>query len=113
MGLRLVLITSALTVLVSCGDEVKTVAIEDPNLPIDVTRLYNLHCLDCHGDDGKLGLGGANDLSTSTLSLDARIDVITNGSVNGKMRPFGIENYGDLTDREIEELAKHIEILRK
>ena len=41
--------------------------------------IYTTNCLVCHGSDGSLGLSGAFDLSKSALTLDERIEVITNG----------------------------------
>jgi hypothetical protein len=55
----------------------------------------------------------AKDLVSSSMSKEDRIDLITNGSENGKMQPFGIKHYGDLNDVEIEAVAIYIEELRE
>ena len=41
--------------------------------------IFKTYCILCHGADGKLGLNGAKDMSISELSLEERIEVITNG----------------------------------
>lgn len=70
-------------------------------------QLYTDNCMVCHGVDGKAGMSGATDLSTSVLSHESTMDVITNGR-NG-MRPFGSQ----FSKEEIEAIAKHVESLRK
>lgn len=95
--------------LISCGPAPAGTHIDGP---IDPVALYQLHCTDCHGADGKLGLTGATDLSISVIDLEARVDIIENGSENGKMSPFGIEHYGSLSDEQIAALATFIETLR-
>ena len=69
--------------------------------------IYRENCLVCHGEDGKAGMAGATDLSTSTLSHEAAVSVVTNGR-NG-MRSFASE----LSAQDIEAVVKHIETLRK
>ncbi len=49
--------------------------------------LFGKNCVVCHGADGRLGLNGARDLSLSILTLEERINVITNG--RNLMTPFG------------------------
>ncbi len=44
------------------------------------------YCVACHGNDGKLAINGAKDFSESVLTLEERIEVITNGQ--GMMTPF-------------------------
>ena len=44
-----------------------------------VKRIYQMKCSICHGTDGKLMIGGAPDLSISTISLEERIALITYG----------------------------------
>ena len=33
----------------------------------------------CHGDDGKLGLNNSKDLTVSKLTIEERVDIVTNG----------------------------------
>ncbi len=42
-------------------------------------KLYKLHCITCHGLYGDMGASGAYNLQTSQLTLEERIEVITNG----------------------------------
>ncbi|MBL4706162.1 MAG: cytochrome c [Flavobacteriales bacterium] len=101
---------------IGCGTGELTV-IED-NGPttvteVDAKKLYNRHCVDCHGMKGDLGLMGAESLVSSSMSFDNRISIITDGSKNGKMKPFGIAHYGDLNPVEVEAVATYIESLRQ
>ena len=48
--------------------------------------IYKQYCVICHGADGKLGVSEAKDLSASTISLEERINQITNGK--GLMTPY-------------------------
>ena len=48
--------------------------------------IYKTYCVACHGVDGKLNLNGAKDFTQSTLALDERKSIITNGK--GLMTPF-------------------------
>ncbi|MBT4775454.1 MAG: cytochrome c [Crocinitomicaceae bacterium] len=92
----------------SISTEVGPTTLEEVN----VLKLYIRHCVDCHGENGDLGLMGAKSLVTSAMPISERIELITHGSKNGKMKPFGVEHYGDLNTIEIEALAKYIETLR-
>ncbi|MCB9285261.1 MAG: c-type cytochrome [Lewinellaceae bacterium] len=42
-------------------------------------QLYRTYCVACHGAKGNMGGSGAFDLTVSPLTLDQRIEVITNG----------------------------------
>ena len=70
--------------------------------------IYTLKCEPCHGDDGKLGVLAAADLSVSTLSLEDRKEVLSDGRILTVMRAFKHE----LTPGEIEAVASYIEELR-
>lgn len=70
-------------------------------------QLYSENCVICHGQNGKAGMSGATDLSTSVLSHEATVNVIANGR-NG-MRAFS----NQFSKEEIEAVAKHVESLRK
>lgn len=55
---------------------------EQPNKQpknLSASKIYTLYCQQCHGNKGNLLLNGASDFTKSTLTLEERIDVITNG----------------------------------
>lgn len=64
-------------------------------------------CTSCHGQDGKLGLSGAKDLTASTLDLDSKIEIIRNGKA--PMAGYA----GVLTDEQIKAVAEYTETLKK
>lgn len=66
------------------GNEVKskTNSSNINTLP-DGYELYQENCMACHGRDGKLGLTGANDLSSTALNLSEIKETIKNGTSNG------------------------------
>ena len=69
--------------------------------------VYKQYCVICHGSDGTLGVSDATDLSTSTATLEDRIEQITNGK--GLMTP-----YKDiLSEDQIKSVAEYVEELRK
>ncbi len=60
-------------------------------------------CTTCHGDNGKLGMSGAKDLSVTQLSHAGIVEIITNGKT-----PMAA--YKDaLTAEQIEAVASYIE----
>lgn len=70
-------------------------------------ELYSASCAKCHGEDGKLNLLGAKDLSVSTMDLNARIEIIKNGK--NAMTPFS----GMLNEEQIKAVAEYTEMLKK
>lgn len=46
---------------------------------IDGSRIYKTYCVTCHGLYGDMGGVGAFDLTITTLTLEEKIEVITNG----------------------------------
>lgn len=73
----------------------------------EAAKTYALKCGMCHGEDGKLMLAGAPDLSASNLSREDRIALITYGK--GTMPP----QQGVLDDAAIAAVADHLETLRR
>ena len=73
------------------------------------SSLYTLHCAACHGEDGKKGISGAADLSSSKLSDKEIRNTIVNGNDKGMM-PFK-----DLITKpaEIDSLVSFVKTLRK
>lgn len=74
---------------------------------IDGKEIFDISCSPCHGDDGKLGLMAAPDLSITHFDLAASIEIIKSGK--GAMTPFD----GSLNDNQINAVAKYIETLKK
>jgi cytochrome c553 len=68
--------------------------------------IYQSLCIDCHGSDGKKGLFKAPDLTTSKLTLQQRLDVISNGK--GLMQPYSRQ----LNEEEIESVLEYIGSLK-
>ena len=66
-------------------------------------EIYNNKCITCHGVDGKLGLSGAKDLSTSILTHDEKIAIVKNGK--NSMMSFN----GQLDEGQIEAVVEYVE----
>jgi len=95
--------------LVSCGTETKPPAGDtSARAPVspDGAALFESKCVLCHGGDGKRGVGGATDLTISTLSHDSAVKVVSNGRL--AMRPFKEE----MSAEEIEAVVRYAESLR-
>ena len=74
----------------------------------DVTEgkeIYRNYCVACHGETGDLALNGAKKFPESTLNLEERILVITNG--RNMMTPFK----GLLNEEEIKAVAAYTMVL--
>jgi len=69
--------------------------------------IYDQYCKLCHGDDGKLGLSGAADLSTSQMSRDEIIQIIEKGKGN----MIGYKHV--LKAEEIDEVVNYVMRLRE
>lgn len=80
--------------------------LEDAQLA-NAKAIYTQVCETCHGPDGAKGLGGAANLTVSTLSLQDRINVVENG--RGLMPGFGSQ----LTEQEAQALAAYTMTLKK
>ena len=52
----------------------------------DGKKIYKQYCVTCHGLYGDMGASGAFNLTTSELSVEERVNVITNG--RNTMTPF-------------------------
>ena len=68
-------------------------------------QFYNTNCALCHGRNGKLGLNGAKDLTTSVLTKAEMLAVVTNG--RNTMMPY--KNV--LSAKEIDAVVKHVRSL--
>lgn len=70
-------------------------------------EVFGERCTSCHGADGKLGFGGAKDLTISAKSLPEIINQVTNGK--GAMAPY--KNI--LSVEEIDSVSAYALSLRK
>ena len=75
--------------IIACGggdsaDTNATAAAEKPK--VDGEKIYKQYCITCHGLYGDMGASGAFNLITSELTVDERVEVITNG--RNLMTPF-------------------------
>lgn len=68
---------------------------------------FRQYCVTCHGADGTLGLNGAKDLTVSALSVEERVNIITNGKK--LMTPFNTL----LSAQEIQAVAEYTQTLKK
>ncbi|MDX1910842.1 MAG: cytochrome c [Saprospiraceae bacterium] len=73
----------------------------------DGQAVFRKNCVTCHGADGALGLNGAKDLGQSTLTLEERVNIITNGKK--LMTPFN----AILSPAEIQAVAVYTQTLKK
>lgn len=110
IGMKKYLLTGITLVLCgvavfSCGGNSEAAKKESKGA-VNGEQIYADNCVICHGKDGKAGMSGATDLSTSTLPHEGAVHVVTHGR-NG-MRPFT-----ELTKEEIEAVVSHVETLRK
>jgi mono/diheme cytochrome c family protein len=96
--------------LTACGQQTETTtsdnSSEEKDPLISGKNVYEENCAICHGGDGKLGSGGAKDLSVSNISQKESIQIIRDGK--GGMTPFR----SLLTSEEIDNVALYIEQLR-
>lgn len=80
--------------IISCGESRK---LKDEN----IKETFKQYCALCHGMDGSLQLNGAKDFSESSLTLEERVNIISNGK--NTMTPFK----GILSPEQIQSLAEY------
>jgi len=104
MVLRKIFFISCAAILwVACGSSSGDTAASntDPITPEQAKTLFIRKCATCHGTEGNMEIGGAKNLTASTLSKEEVLDQIRHGK--GNMPPFGEV----LTTKEIEAIAQH------
>ena len=75
----------------------------DKIIALSGKEIFEQKCMLCHGNDGKLGVGGAKDLSITQLPHSGIIDIITNGK--NTMAAYK----ETLSPEQIEAVASYIE----
>lgn len=73
----------------------------------DGKKIYNQFCVVCHGSSGDMGSSGAFDLTTTKLTVEEKINVITNG--RNTMTPYK----GLLSEEKIRAVAEYTEKFKK
>lgn len=73
----------------------------------DGAKIYKTYCVTCHGLYGDMGASGAFNLQTTQLTLEERVQVITNG--RNAMTPFA----NLLTPEQIQAVAEYTLTLKK
>ncbi len=68
--------------------------------------VYNAACVNCHGEDGKLGKSGAKDISLSVLSKEEKIQLIHKGK-------NGMPSFRHLlSDEQVEAVVGYLDSLK-
>lgn len=107
IGRYLVLGAIAFTVS-SCGDQQRSDSEPTAEQSMNAGEVFfEDRCAVCHGMDGKAGISGATDLSTSKLSDDQIKNLILNGQ--NTMPPFKLFIK---SDTELAETIEHVKSLR-
>jgi len=100
----------AVLLLASCGGATQGDGLNPPEgyKSRSGKTMYVNYCTACHGDDGKLGSGGAKDLTVSKVDSLEIVDILNNGK-NGM--PRQIQYFK--SDEEIGNTIDYIKSLRK
>lgn len=103
---NVLMMMGALTaLLLACGGSGSGATAPDVAGRPNGSKIFRTHCTLCHGNDGRLGINGAKDLSASTLSRAEMIALVSNG--RGAMAPYRQV----LTKAEIEAVVDHLRSL--
>ncbi len=78
---RFLFIGIPILVLNACSTEQvsDSTTVDESNVVVSGKKIYDNNCMACHGSDGKLGAGGALDLSTSKMSTEEMSTIIDEG----------------------------------
>lgn len=82
LTIKLVLPSMFSLLIFSCKLEKK----EEVSTKPDGKTIYMDRCTSCHGMDGKLGFGGAKDITSSRKTIEEIVNQVTNGK--GAMAPY-------------------------
>lgn len=113
MVLRASLLTFLVIGLIACASkspesETSSEVKQEPMNTEDARNVYTLHCVSCHGIDGKKKASKAADLSKSIMTEAGIRRNILKGNKEGMMPYEQI-----LSKREVEGLVKFVKTLRK
>jgi len=99
-ALSLLMITASYG-LAEMGRKQKAVVVPEGVTVADGKSLYELNCKLCHGDDGKLGMAGAKDISVTEMNAATIKQTILNGK--------GMMNKIAMTDEQATAVAAYVE----
>ncbi len=98
--------SALLVVLVACSASIG--APSGQAGPVETgAEIFRAACVMCHGADGRSGVAGAKDLTTSNLSRGEMAAVVANGK--GAMIGFK----GRLTSAQIDLVVEHVRTLHR
>lgn len=103
---RVTLFLGMISSIIACEQGPKAIKRPAKTSEVSGFKIFKQYCKTCHGADGSLGLNGAKDLRISGLSIEQRIETITNGK--GVMTPFETI----LTAEEIKAVAEYTTTLK-
>lgn len=108
--MRVYIVTALVALLVSCGGKSPS---GTSNSGEDYESrsgelIYQQQCERCHGPDGKMGTGGAKDLSKSKMDSLGIVNILERGKNGMPRQMHNIEN-----EEELNNLIDHIKSLRK
>lgn len=99
-ALSLLMITASYG-LAEMGRKQKAVVVPEGVAAADGKSLYELNCKLCHGDDGKLGMAGASDLSKTVMDAATIKQTVLNGK--------GMMNKIEMNDEQATAVAAYVE----
>ncbi len=102
--MKFLLLFSGLIIFASCSEQQNTINVSEAS---NVRTIYLRKCNACHGEEGNKGLGGAKDLTTSTLTDEEINEIIANG--RGSMAGYK----SVLSQAEITAVIGYVKSLRK
>ena len=100
-------VAALVVLLLACGSSDPPVELAAAPGTSPGEQVSRMHCVLCHGKDGRLGFNGAKDLAQSTLSKAEMVAQVTEGK--GTMVPY--KNV--LTAKEIDAVVAHVRGLPK
>lgn len=93
--------------MVSCDSAPESTSDHTAETELPGKKIYDVSCIACHGKDGKLGAGGASDLSLSTLSRDSVGVILKKGRNNMLPQTHAFKN-----EEQLNELIDYLESIR-
>lgn len=93
--------------LLSCSEPTEKLK-EETTKHVSGVKFYEQRCTVCHGNDGKLGVSEAKDLSKSTITEKQIKNYINRGQ--GSMPPF---EHAIESDSTLTELVEYVKSLRE